>query len=68
MPDPLRAKLVSESASGMASASMSPPGATRNWVRFACVICYEMLRSSKPLARRADPTSPIVANDPSPLL
>ena len=26
MPDPLRAKLVSESASGMASASISPPG------------------------------------------
>ena len=46
MPDPLRAKLVSESASGMASASISPPGATRNWVRFACVICYEMLRFS----------------------
>jgi len=46
MPDPLRAKLDSESASGMVSASMSPPGATRNWVRFACVICYEMLRFS----------------------
>jgi hypothetical protein len=44
MPDPLRAKLVSASASGMASASISPPGATRNWVRFACVICYGMLR------------------------
>ena len=29
--------------------------------------CYEMLRSSKPLARRADPTYPIVADDPSPL-
>ena len=46
MPDPLRVKLVSESACGMASASISPPGATRNWVRFACVICYEMLRFS----------------------
>ena len=46
MPDPLRAKLVSESASGMASASISPPEATRNWVRFACVTCYEMLRFS----------------------
>ena len=44
MPDPLRVKLVSESAAGMASASISPPGATRNGVRFACVICYEMLR------------------------
>ena len=30
--------------------------------------CYEKLRSSKPLARRADPTSPIVADDLSPLL
>src|SRR5271166_3686825 len=29
--------------------------------------CYEMLRSSKPLARRADPTSPIVADNPAPL-
>jgi len=46
MPDPLRAKLVSESASGMASASMSPPGTTRNWVRLARVTCYEMLRFS----------------------
>ena len=46
MPDPLRAKLVSESASGLASASISPPGATRNCVRFACVTCYEMLRFS----------------------
>ena len=46
MPDPLRAKLVSESASGMASASISPPGATWNCVRFACVIYYEMLRFS----------------------
>ncbi len=44
MPDPLRANLVSESASGMASASISPPGATRNCVRFACVICCGMLR------------------------
>jgi len=46
MPDPLRAKLVSESASGMASASISPPGATRNGVRWACDTCYEMLRFS----------------------
>src|SRR5208337_221823 len=38
--------IVSESASGMASASMSPPGTTRNWVRLACVTCYEMLRFS----------------------
>jgi len=44
MPDPLRVKLVSESAAGIASASISPPGATRNWVRLACVTCYEMLR------------------------
>jgi len=44
MPDPLRTKLVSESASGMARASMSPLGATRNWVRFACVIPYDLLR------------------------
>ena len=29
--------------------------------------CYEKLRSSKPPARRADPTSPIVADDLSPL-
>src|SRR5271157_6019977 len=42
----LRVKLVSESASGMASASISLPGATRNWVRLACVTCYEMLRFS----------------------
>ena len=28
----------------LASASISPSGATRNWVRFACVICYGMLR------------------------
>ena len=46
MPDRMRVKLVSESASGMARASISPPGATRNWVRFACMICYEMLRFS----------------------
>ena len=46
MPDPLRPKLVSESTPGMASASISPPGATRNWVRFACVICYGTLRFS----------------------
>jgi len=44
MTDPLRVKLVSESASGMAIASISPPGTTRNWVRLACVTCYEMLR------------------------
>ena len=44
MPDPLRAKLVSESASGLARASISPPGAIWTCVRFACVICYEMLR------------------------
>jgi hypothetical protein len=44
MPDPLRAKLVSESASGMASASISPPGATRNWAHFACMIPYDLLR------------------------
>ena len=43
MPDPLRTKLVSESAAGMASASISPPGATWNGVHFACVICCEML-------------------------
>ena len=67
MPDPLRAKLVSESASGLARASISPFRATRNCVRFACDTCYEKLRSSKPLARRADPTSPIVADDLSPL-
>ena len=46
MPDPLRVKLVSESASGLASASISPPEATRNGVRLACVTCYEMLRFS----------------------
>ena len=46
MPDPLGVKLVSESASGMARASISPPEATRNGVRFACVTCYEMLRFS----------------------
>ena len=46
MADPLPAKLVSESASGMASASTSPPEATRNCVRFACVIYYGMLRFS----------------------
>src|SRR5208337_2783769 len=40
----LRVMLVSESACGMASASISRPGATRNWVRLACVTCYEMLR------------------------
>src|SRR5271166_1796471 len=51
MPDPLRAKLVSESASGMASASTSPPEATRNCVRFACVIYYGMLRWTKRLRR-----------------
>ena len=45
MPDPLHVKLVSESAAGLASASFSPPGATRNGVHFACVICYEMLFS-----------------------
>jgi hypothetical protein len=44
MPDPLRAKLVSESASGMAGASISPPEATRDRVLFACFTCYEMLR------------------------
>jgi hypothetical protein len=46
MPDPLRAKLASESAAGMASASISPPGAIRNRVHLACVTCYEMLRVS----------------------
>ena len=46
MPDPPHVKLVSESASGMASASISPPGATRNCVRLACVIYYGMLRFS----------------------
>ena len=40
MPDPLRAKLVSESASGMARASISPPGAIWTCVHIACVICY----------------------------
>jgi len=44
--DHLRAKLVSESAASMASASMSPPGATRNGVRLAYVIGYEKLRFS----------------------
>jgi len=44
MPDPLHVKLVSESAAGLASASFSPPGATRNGVHFACVIYCEMLR------------------------
>ncbi len=46
MPDPLGVKLVSESASGLASASISPSEATRNGVRLACVTCYEMLRFS----------------------
>src|SRR5208282_4735367 len=58
MPDPLRAKLVSESASGMASASMSPPGETRNGVRFASVICYEMLRFTGFLEVLASPSFP----------
>ena len=44
MPDPLRVKLVSESASGLASASISPSEATRNGIRLACVTCYKMLR------------------------
>ena len=55
---------ISESAFGLASASIFPSEATRNGVRLACVTCYEMLRSSKPLARRADPTSRIVAEGP----
>jgi len=46
MPDCMRVKLVSESASVKARALMSPPGATRNGVRLACVTCYEMLRFS----------------------
>ncbi len=46
MLDPLRVKLISESASGLVSALISPSEATRNWVRFACVTCYEMLRFS----------------------
>ena len=46
MLDPLRVKLITESASGLASASISPSKATRNWVGFACVTCYEMLRFS----------------------
>jgi hypothetical protein len=33
MPDPLHVKLVSESAAGLASASFSPPGATRTPLR-----------------------------------
>src|SRR5208282_3636596 len=63
MPDPLRAKLVSESASGMASASISPPGATRNWVRLACVTCYEMLRWTKRLRRGMGGAGWVVAQD-----
>ena len=46
MHDRMRVKLVSESACGMASGSISPPGATRNGVRLADVICYGMLRFS----------------------
>ena len=46
MPDPLRVELVSESASGLASTSISPSEATRNGVHLACVTCYEMLRFS----------------------
>ena len=44
MLDPLRVKLISESASGLVSALISLPEATRNGVRLACVTCYEMLR------------------------
>ncbi len=46
MLDPLRVKLITESASGLVSASISPSKATRNGVRLACVTCYEMLRFS----------------------
>ncbi len=46
MLDPLRVKLISESASGLVSALISPSEATRNGVRLACVTCYEMLRFS----------------------
>ena len=38
MLDPLRVKLISESASGLVSALISPSEATRNGVRLACVI------------------------------
>jgi len=63
MPDPLRAKLVSESASGMASASMSPPGETRNGVRFASVICYEMLRFTGVSRSSGEPSFSTQVND-----
>src|SRR5208337_342872 len=49
MLDPLRVKLITESASGLVSASISPSKATRNGVRLACVTCYEMLRFAPPL-------------------
>jgi len=47
---------------------LTPSSENRNWVRLAWVTCYEMLRSSKPLARRADPTYSIVAECLSPPL
>ncbi|MGZ3382731.1 MAG: hypothetical protein ACXVBB_21065 [Isosphaeraceae bacterium] len=46
MLDPLRVKLISESASGLVSALIALPEATGNGVRLACVTCYEMLRFS----------------------
>ena len=45
---------------------MSPPGATRNWVRFACVICYEKLRFPgflEILASRRFPRKLMMGND-----
>jgi len=63
IPDPLRAKLVAESASGMASASTSPPGATRNGVRFACVICYEKLRFPGISRNSGEPSFSTQVND-----
>ena len=63
MADPLPAKLASESASGMAMASISPPGATRNGVRFACVICYEKLRFPGVSRNSGEPSFSTQVND-----
>src|SRR5208337_1657581 len=47
----------------MASASISPPGATRNWVRFACVICYVFRGFLEILASRRFPRKLMMGND-----
>ena len=63
MADPLPVKLASESASGMAIASIFPPGATRNGVRFACVICYEKLRFPGVSRNSGEPSFSTQVND-----